>query len=109
LVFSQFFRSDEICFSTYRWRLSLSMIVLGAEAMWMLWSEDGGPEMVDLSSFPDFIDMMWRFLVQDSTGTFPGLRVTKTCALLLAAGLFIDSQSLVNDGASSDLAMAEAL
>jgi hypothetical protein len=31
-----------------------------------------------------------------------------TCALLLVAGLFIDSQSLVGDGVSFDLAMVEA-
>jgi hypothetical protein len=74
----------------------------------MLWSEDVGPEVVDLSSFPDFVDGMRRFLVQDNTTTFSGRRATTTYASLLAAGLFIDSQSLVGDGASSDLAMVEA-
>jgi hypothetical protein len=74
----------------------------------MLWSEDVGPEVVDLSSFPDFVDGMRRSLVQDSTGTFPDRRATATCASLHAAGLFIDSQSLVGDGASSDLTMVEA-
>jgi hypothetical protein len=47
-------------------------------------------------------------LVQDSTGTFPGRRATTTCASLLAVGLFIDSQSLVRDGAFLNLAMVEA-
>jgi hypothetical protein len=74
----------------------------------MLWSEDVGLMVVDLSSFPDFVDGMRRFLVQGSTGTLPGRRATGTCASLQAAGLFIDSQSLVGDGASSDLAMVEA-
>jgi hypothetical protein len=40
-------------------------------------------------------------------GTFPGRRATQTCASLLATGLFIDSQRLVGDGASLDLAMVE--
>jgi hypothetical protein len=61
----------------------------------MLWSEDVGPEVVDLSSFPDFVDVMRRFLVQDSTGTFPGRRATTTYASLLAVGLFIDPQTLL--------------
>jgi hypothetical protein len=38
----------------------------------------------------------------------PGRRTTTTCASLLAAGLFIDSQNLIGDGASLDLAMEEA-
>jgi hypothetical protein len=37
-----------------------------------------------------------------------GRRATSTCASLLAAGLFIDSKSLVGNGASLDLAMVEA-
>jgi hypothetical protein len=41
-------------------------------------------------------------------GTSPGRHATTTCASLRAAGLFIDSQSLVGDGAFSDLAMVEA-
>jgi hypothetical protein len=41
-------------------------------------------------------------------GDVPGRHATATCALLLAVCLFIDSQSLVGDGASSDLAMVEA-
>ena len=61
------------------------------------------------SSFlSDFVDGRRQILVQDSTGTSPGRRATTTCALLRAAGLFIDSQSLVGDGAFSDLAMVEA-
>jgi hypothetical protein len=62
--------------------------------------------MVDLSLFSDFIDESLQILFQDNTGT-PGRRATTTCALLHAAGLFIDSQSLVGDGAFSDLAMVE--
>jgi hypothetical protein len=58
----------------------------------MLWSEDVGPEVVDMPSFLDFVDGMQRFLVQDSTGIFPGRRATGTCVSLLAASLFIDSQ-----------------
>jgi hypothetical protein len=38
----------------------------------------------------------------------PGRRATTTYALLRAAGLFIDSQSLVGDGDLLDLAMMEA-
>jgi hypothetical protein len=59
----------------------------------MLWSEDVGPEVVELSSFPDIVDGMRRFLVQDSTGTFPGRRAITPCASLRVAGLFIESQS----------------
>jgi hypothetical protein len=73
----------------------------------MLWSEDVGPEVVDLPHFPDFISGMRWILVQESTGMSPGQRATTTCALLLAAGLFIDSQSLFGDGAYLDLAMVE--
>jgi hypothetical protein len=36
----------------------LSTTVLGIEARWMLWSENVGPEVVDLLLFPDFIDWM---------------------------------------------------
>jgi hypothetical protein len=64
--------------------------------------------VVDLSLFPDFIDGMRQILVQDSMVTSLDCRVTTTCASLLAAGLFIGSQSLVGDGASSDQAMVEA-
>jgi hypothetical protein len=38
-------------------------------------------------------------LVEDSTGTSPGRRAPATCASLRAAGLFIDLQSLIGDGA----------
>jgi hypothetical protein len=55
VVFSLFFRSGEICFSC-RWCPSLSTAALEAGARWVLWSTDAGPEVVDLSLFPDFID-----------------------------------------------------
>jgi hypothetical protein len=80
----------------------------GAGARWVLWSEDVDPEVVDLSLFSYFMGGMRWFLVQGSTGTSPGQLATATCASLLAAGLFIDSQSLVGDGAFLDLAMEEA-
>jgi hypothetical protein len=108
LVFSPFFRSGEIYFSTCHWRLSLSTTALGAGARWFFWSEYVGPEVVDMPFFSDFVDGRRRILVQDSTGTSPGRRATATCASLLTAGLFIDSQSLVGDGAFLDLAMVEA-
>jgi hypothetical protein len=41
-------------------------------------------------------------------GDVPGRCATATCALLLAASLFIDPQRLVGDDASLDLAMEEA-
>jgi hypothetical protein len=69
--------------------------------------EDVGPEVADLSLFPDFIAGMRWFLVQGSTGTSPGRRATTTCALLLVAVLFINSQSLIGNGAFLDLAMEE--
>jgi hypothetical protein len=74
----------------------------------MLSSKEVGSEVVDLSIFPDFVDMMPWILVQDGIGIFPGRRATTTCALLLAAGLFIDSQSLVGENGSLDLAMMKA-
>ena len=64
--------------------------------------------VVDLSFFLVLVDAMRQIWVQGSTGTSLDRRATATCALLLAAGLFIDSQSLVGDGASLDLAMVEA-
>jgi hypothetical protein len=67
------------------------------------WSEGGV-----LPFFLDFIDGRQRVLVQDSTETSHGRRATAICAFLHAAGLFIDSQSLVGDGAFLDLAMMEA-
>jgi hypothetical protein len=66
LVFSSFFRSGEICFSVCRWPLP------AAEARWFLWSEDVGPEVVDLSFFSDFVDGRRWILVQDNTGTSLG-------------------------------------
>jgi hypothetical protein len=61
-----------------------------------------------LSFFSDLIDGRRQILVQDSTRTSPGRRAIATCVLLRAARLFIDSQSLVGDGAFSNLAMVEA-
>jgi hypothetical protein len=81
---------------------------LAVGARWFLWSNDVGLEVVDLSFFCDFLEGRWRILVQDNTGTSPGRRATATSALLRAAGLFIDSQSLVGDGVCLDLAMVEA-
>jgi hypothetical protein len=46
-------------------------------------------------------------LVEGSTGV-PGRRAIATFALLLEAGLFSDSQSLIGDSAFLDLAMVEA-
>ena len=108
LVFSPFFRSGEICFSVCRWRSWLFATALAAGARWFFWSEDAGPEVVDLPFLSDFVDGRRQILVQDSTGTSPGRRATATCALLRAAGLFIDSQSLVGDGAFSDLEIGRA-
>jgi hypothetical protein len=34
------------------------MVALGADARWILWSEDVGLEVVDLSLFLDFVDGM---------------------------------------------------
>jgi hypothetical protein len=82
--------------------------VAGDRARWMLWSEDVGPEVVELSLILDFVDGMRQILVQGSMGTSPDRRATVTCASLLAADLFIDSQILVGDGAILDLAMVEA-
>jgi hypothetical protein len=58
--------------------------------------------VVDLPFFSDFVDGMRQILVQDSMGMSPGRRATTTCALLRAAGLFIDSQNLVGDGVFLD-------
>jgi hypothetical protein len=74
----------------------------------MLWIKDVGPKVVDLSLFPDFVGGMRWFLVQYSTATSPGRRATATCALMCAAGLFIESEILIGDDASLDLAMVEA-
>jgi hypothetical protein len=69
---------------------------------------DGALEVVDLSFFPDFVDGMRGILGQDSMGTSPGRRTTTTCASLLVAGLFMDSQSLIDDDALLDQEMVEA-
>jgi hypothetical protein len=80
VVFSPFIRSGENCFSACHWRPSFLAAALGAGARWVLWSEDVGPEVVDLSLFPDFVGGIWWFLVQGSTGTSPDRRATVTCA-----------------------------
>jgi hypothetical protein len=36
----------------------------GAGARWVLWSTDAGPEVVDLSLFPDFVVRIRWLLVQ---------------------------------------------
>jgi hypothetical protein len=54
---------------TCRWRLSLFLATLGAMVRWMLWSEDVGPEAVDLSLFLNFVVRMQQILVQDNTKT----------------------------------------
>jgi hypothetical protein len=68
------------------------------------WSGGGGY----LPFFSDCIDGRRQFLVQDSTRTSPGRRATTTCASRRTTGLFIDSKSLVGDGALLDLDMVEA-
>jgi hypothetical protein len=80
-----------------------------ARARWFLWSEDVGQEVGDLPFFLDFVDGKRRVLVQDIMGTSPGRRATTTCALPRAADLFIDSQSLVGDGAFLDLARVNCI
>jgi hypothetical protein len=55
-------------------------------------------------SFSDFVDGRGRLLVQDNTRASPGQRATSTCASLLAADPFIDSQNLVGDGVFFGLA-----
>jgi hypothetical protein len=65
-------------------------------------------EVVDLSFFFDFVEGRQWILVQDNTGTSPHRRATATSALLRAAGLSVDSQSLVGDGICLELAMVEA-
>jgi hypothetical protein len=47
-------------------------------------------------------------VVQDNMGTSRGRRATATRDSLLAAGLFIDSQTLVGDGALLDFGLVEA-
>jgi hypothetical protein len=65
-------------------------------------------EVVDLLYFSDFVDGRRQFLVQDITGISFGRRAIASCVLLRTAGLFIDSQILIGDGALLDLAMMEA-
>jgi hypothetical protein len=43
---------------------SLSTAALRAGARWVLWSTDAGPEVVDLSLFPDFVVRIRWLLVQ---------------------------------------------
>jgi hypothetical protein len=74
-------------------------------ARWFLWNKDVGLEVVDLLFFYNFVDGRRRVLVQDNTGKSSVRCATVICALLRAAGLFIDSQSLVAYGAFLDLAM----
>jgi hypothetical protein len=86
LVYSPIFRSGEIYFSTCHWRSSFSTTALGIGARWMFWSEDIGPEVVDMSLFPDFVDGMRWILLQARMGMSPGRRAIATCALLVPAG-----------------------
>jgi hypothetical protein len=83
-------------------------MALVVRARWFLWSKDVGPEVVDFPFFFDFVDGRRKILVEESTRHPPGRRATTTCASLRAACLFTDSQSVVGDGAFSDLAMVEA-
>jgi hypothetical protein len=64
----------------------------------MLWSEDVGPEMVDLSLFPDFVDEIHWIFVQDRMRMSSRWPATTICGSMLAAGLFIDSGNFVGDG-----------
>jgi hypothetical protein len=47
-------------------------------------------------------------LVQDSMGTFLGRHATVICVLLRTTGMFIYSQSLIDNDICLDLAMVEA-
>jgi hypothetical protein len=69
----------------------VSVIIYGGAGSGVSRSEDVGDEVVDLSLFPYFVDGMRWFLVQGSTGTSPDRCASSICALLLAAGMFIDS------------------
>jgi 3-polyprenyl-4-hydroxybenzoate decarboxylase len=61
----------------------------------MLWSQDVGPEVVELSLFPDAcqIDMYLAGGAVDISG-----RAKSTCASLFTAGMFIYLQSLIGGG-----------
>jgi hypothetical protein len=72
LIFSPVFRSSEISFSVCHRHSWLSATALAAEARWFFWSEDVGPEVVDLPFFSDFVDGRRHNLIQDSTGMSPG-------------------------------------
>ena len=50
LFFSPLFRSGEISLSV------LSVTALAVGARWFFWSEDVGPEVVDLPFLSDFVD-----------------------------------------------------
>ena len=73
LVFSLSFRSGEISFLVCRWHSWFAMAP-AAGARWFFWSEDVGPEVVDLPFLSDFVDGRRQILVQDITGTSPGRR-----------------------------------
>jgi hypothetical protein len=92
--------------------VSLAFVVIrddiGGRARWFFWSGDVGLEVMDMSFFSDFIDGRRQILIQDSMGTSLGRHATTTCASLLGAGMFIDSQSLIGDGTILNLAMVEA-
>jgi hypothetical protein len=70
--------------------VSLAFVVIHddteAGARWFFWSKDVGPDVVDRSFFPNFVDGRRRILVLDNTGTSPGRHATTTCASLLALG-----------------------
>jgi hypothetical protein len=69
------------------------------------WSE----KVVDQSFFPDFVNGMRLIWVQDSTKTYPDRRGTMSCvSLLLAVGLFINSQSFICDDTFLNMLIMEA-
>jgi hypothetical protein len=66
--------------------------------------------VVDTSFFSDFVDVRrWIDLGLRKHGDVPGRRVTSICVLLGAVGIFIESQSLVDDGVFLNLAMVDQL
>jgi hypothetical protein len=81
--------------------LSVSLAFTGGWGEGFLWRKDVGPEVVDMLFLSNFVNGRRRILVQHSTWTSPGRCATATC-------LFIDSQSLDDDGSLLDLAMVEA-
>jgi hypothetical protein len=66
-----------------------------AETRWMLWSNEVGPEVVDLSLFRNFVVEMWWTFLQDSTGASVGRCATTTCVLLLAADLSVINRGIL--------------